>query len=229
MWGDGPCYFIRGHFYGLKNGSSFTQPRNPATHHGFVYVDSTFDAADGVDRALLGNGSGSSEVALINCVLGNAFPPTGWAGRGAAHNAEFHLTKLSDGTPYDTSQWPASVRHFDKEKDAETIANYRNPTWVLGGWTPALAPLILTPPSAATAASGQPAKLAVVAAGILAGTYQWQRNGAPLKDGNGVSRATTDTLVIANATAAAAGNYAVTMTNASGAATSVPVALSVSR
>jgi pectin methylesterase-like acyl-CoA thioesterase len=229
MWGDGPYFFIRSHFHGLKNGSSFTQPRNPATQHGFVYVDSTFDAAEGVDRAFLGNGGGSSEVALIDCVLGNAFPPTGWAGRGAAHNAEYHLTKLSDGQPFDTRQWPASVRHFDKEKDAETIANYRNPTWVLGGWTPALAPLILTPPSATTAASGQPVKLTVVAAGIPAVTCQWQRNGAPVKDGSGVAGATTDTLVIANATAAAAGNYAVTVTNASGAATSAAVALSVSR
>lgn len=229
MWGDGPCFFIRGHFHGLKNGSSFTQPRNPATHHGFVYVDSKFDGAAGVDRALLGNGSGASEVALIDCVLADVFPPTGWAGRGPANNAEYHLTRLSDGQPYDTSQWPASVRHFSKEKDAETIANYRNPTWVLGGWTPALAPLILVQPVATAATAGQPAKLTVTAAGIPAATYQWLRNGAPVKDGDGISGATSDTLTIANATAVVAGNYTVTVTNASGAATSQPAVLSVRR
>lgn len=227
MWGDGPCYFTRSHFHGLKNGSAFTQPRNPATHHGFVYVDSTFDAAEGVDRALLGNGTGASEVALIDCALANVFPPAGWAGRGAANNAEHHLTQLSDGRPYDTSQWPASVRHFTKEKDAETIANYRNPTWVLGGWTPTLAPLILAQPAATSIVPDGSAKLAVTVAGIPAVTYQWQRNGTPVKDGNGTSGATSDTLVIANATSAAAGSYIVTVTNAVGAVTSAPVALVV--
>ena len=49
---------------------------------------------------MLGNGSGASEVVLINCALGETFPPTGWAGRGA-NNGEHNLTRLSDGKPYE--------------------------------------------------------------------------------------------------------------------------------
>lgn len=243
MWGDGPCYFTRSHFHGLKNGSAFTQPRNPATHHGFVYVDSTFDAAEGVDRALLGNGTGASEVALIDCALANVFPPTGWAGRGAANNAEYHLTRLTDGLPYDTSQWPASVRHFTKEKDAETIANYRNPTWVLGGWTPTLAPLILAQPVATpvtpvqimgpvggtAVTSDHAVKLTVIAAGIPAVSYQWQHNGTPVKEGLLLGGANTDTLLVTNASAVVAGSYTVTVTNAAGSVTSAPVVVPVRR
>jgi pectin methylesterase-like acyl-CoA thioesterase len=135
MWGDGPCYFGNCHLRTLTNGTSMTQTRNPATHRGFVFVDCTFDGAPGVTTASLGNGSGASEIALINCRLGTMLRPEGWNSRGAA-NLEFNTTTL-DGKPYDMSRWPAWVKHLDKEKDAETIANYRNPTWVLDGWTPA--------------------------------------------------------------------------------------------
>jgi hypothetical protein len=44
-------------------------------------------------------------------------------------------TRRRDGTPVDTSaRHPASKRLTMKE-DAETIANYSNPAWVLG-WNP---------------------------------------------------------------------------------------------
>lgn len=116
MWGDGPCYFVRSHFHGLKNGSSLTQPRIPATHHGFVYVDSQFAGAEGVDRALLGNGSGSSEVALIDCVLANVFPPTGWTARGAAHNAEYHLPGSATASLTSPAGGPSRSGIFPRRK-----------------------------------------------------------------------------------------------------------------
>ena len=137
MWGDGPVYFLRCTFKTLNNRTSFTQTRNPATHHGFVFVDCVFEGAPGVTSATLGNGSGSSEVALIDCKLGRMLTPEGWNSRGA-NDLEFHTTNLSDGTPYDTSKWPDWVRRFSVEKDAERIAHYRDPSWVLGGWNPAL-------------------------------------------------------------------------------------------
>jgi pectin methylesterase-like acyl-CoA thioesterase len=135
MWGDGPCYFVNCWLRTLYNGTSFTQPRNPADHHGFVFVDCWFDGAAGINRASLGNGGGTSETVLINCALGTMLVPTGWNSRGAK-NAEFSTTNLSDGKPYDMSQWPTWVKHLNRQTDAELIANYRNPTWVLGGWTP---------------------------------------------------------------------------------------------
>jgi pectinesterase len=139
MWGNGPCFFQNCNFKTLTNGTSFTQPRNTADHHGFVFVDCKFDGAPGVTRASLGNGSGASEVVLINCALGKMLTPAGWASRGA-NNSEFNTTNLADGSPYDMSNWPDWVKHLTKEKDADTIANYRNSTWVLEGWTPTTQP-----------------------------------------------------------------------------------------
>ena len=52
---------------------------------------------------------------------------------------EFHTTNLADGAPYDTSGWPDWVKRLSAEKDAELIAHYRDPAWVLDGWKPAAA------------------------------------------------------------------------------------------
>jgi hypothetical protein len=40
---------------------------------------------------------------------------------------------LADGTPYDTSGWPDWMKRLSVEKDAELIAHYRDPAWVLDG------------------------------------------------------------------------------------------------
>ena len=54
---------------------------------------------------------------------------------------EFNSTNLSDGTPVDVSQRKAESKQLTKERDAETIANYSNPAYVLG-WTPAMSVLV---------------------------------------------------------------------------------------
>ena len=82
MWGDGPVYFLRCTLKTLNNRTSFTQTRNPASHHGFVFVDCIFDGAAGVTTATLGNGSGTSEVALIDCRLGKMLAPGGGTAGG---------------------------------------------------------------------------------------------------------------------------------------------------
>jgi len=145
MWGNGPCYFVNCSFKTLTNRTSFTQPRNAADHHGFVFVDCKFDGAKGVTSATLGNGNGSSEVALIHCALGSMLAPMGWNSRGA-NNCEYGTTNLSDGKPYDMSGWPDWVKHLTIEKDGEAIGNYRNPTWVLEGWSPVVPDVAATKP-----------------------------------------------------------------------------------
>ncbi len=107
------------------------------------------------------------------------------------------------------------------EKDAQIIANYSNPTWVLGGWTPTMAPLILTQPAAVTAVAGQTATFSVGAAGIPTAIYQWVKNGAAIVGATGA------TLKLADVRAGDAADYAVTVTNSSGTATSRAAALTV--
>ena len=115
---------------------------------------------------------------------------------------------------------PAS-RQLTKEKDAEIIANYSNPAYVLGGWTPSMAPLILTQPAAVTATAGQTATFSVKVAAIPTATYQWFKNGAAI---NG---ATDATLKLGNVRAGDAATYTVRVTNGSGSATSSAATLVV--
>ena len=107
------------------------------------------------------------------------------------------------------------------EKDARTVADYSNPTWVLGGWTPTMAPLILSQPAAAAAVAGQMATFSVKVAAIPAATYQWS------KDGVAISGATSATLTVANVRTSDAARYTVRVTNDSGTATSRAATLKV--
>lgn len=107
------------------------------------------------------------------------------------------------------------------EADAEVIANYSDPTWVLSGWTPAMAPLFLTHPAPVTAAAGETVAFSVTVAGVPRPAVQWFRNGVALPG------ATTATLRLERVRAGDAGRYTVTATNGSGTETSRAAALSV--
>jgi DNA/RNA endonuclease G (NUC1) len=89
--------------------------------------------------------------------------------------------------------------------------------------TPA-APSIAVAPVAQTVAPGATATLTVVASGTAPFVYQWRRGGVAIA---GNASATTATLAIPAATSADAGSYDVVITNALGAVTSAPFALTV--
>ena len=89
--------------------------------------------------------------------------------------------------------------------------------------TPA-APTIAVAPVAQTVAPGATATLTVVASGTAPFVYQWRRGGVAI---TGNASATTATLALPAATTADAGSYDVVITNALGAVTSAPFALSV--
>lgn len=75
--------------------------------------------------------------ALINCHL--SIPPVGWApidgDTAHLHLWEFHSTDL-ESRPIDITQRHPASKQLTEPQDAEIIANYSNPTFVLGGWTP---------------------------------------------------------------------------------------------
>ena len=45
MWGKGPCFFENCEAKSLRSNAYYTQIRNPATNHGYVYKDCKFDGA----------------------------------------------------------------------------------------------------------------------------------------------------------------------------------------
>ncbi|TWI49839.1 penicillin-binding protein [Pseudoduganella flava] len=180
--GRGPAYFERCH---IDSKGAFMWVRNTAANHGNVFVGCRFTGRDGTpELARLPDNKGrnypDAEAVLIDAVLENV-SPAGWAdiGDGATHVKfwEFN-SRAADGQPVDTRARHPRSRQLDAVRDAALIASYRDPAFVLGGWQPALAPIILTQPLATRTGAGT--TLTVRAAGVPAPTYRWYRDGKPV-------------------------------------------------
>jgi pectin methylesterase-like acyl-CoA thioesterase len=203
--------------------------RNTDANHGNVFVNSMFrtpgNGMTEIARAPTNNGRNYpyAEAVLINCILGG-ISPIGWGAMSGdttnMHYWEFNSTNASDGKPVDVSQRKPESRQLTMPKDAEIIANYSNPSYVLG-WTPTMAPLVLMSPTAVTAVAGQNVTLNVSVAAIPAPAFQWFKNGAA------ISGAIGTTLNMNSVRASDAGIYTVTATNSSGRVTSIPAAITI--
>jgi pectin methylesterase-like acyl-CoA thioesterase len=143
--GRGPAFFNRTE---LQSTGVFMWIRNTSANHGNVFVDCTFKkrgtGTTELARAPMNNGRAYpyAEAVLINAKL-DGISPVGWGQMGGdtanMHYWEYNSTNLSDGTPVDVSQRKPESKQLTKERDAETIANYSTPAYVLG-WTPSMTP-----------------------------------------------------------------------------------------
>ena len=151
MWGTGPSFFENCTARSLRSGAYFTQIRNPATNHGFVYLRCRFEGAPSVLDNYLSriepHRFPHSEVVLVDCVLGPVAGAVGWqlqpapAGTppGLTTDLQFweHNSRTPTGEFADVSQRHPASRQLKSPSDDALIADYRNPTFVLGGnWLP---------------------------------------------------------------------------------------------
>ena len=225
--GRGPAFFKN---FELSSIGPFMWIRNTSANHGNVFVNGKFqtrgDRKTVIARAPTNGGKNYpyAEAVLIDCAL-DGIDPAGWGPVGGDTSNirywEYNSTNLSDGTPVDVSQRHPASRQLTMEKDAAVIASYRDPAYVLGGWMPEMAPLILLQPQPATVTSGETVTLRVQAAAIPEANCQWYKNGEP------VGGATGSTLTLKNVTAADVGEYSVTLRNRSGTVTSSRAAVKI--
>ena len=151
--GVGPAFFLRCE---IQSVGPFMWIRNADANHGNVFVDCAFTSIDRPLRwrspsapiqvskvlARLPNNHGIhypyAEAVLIRCRL-KGVPPAGWGpidgDTSHIHFWEFHSTD-ADGGPVDVSQRHPVSKQLTEPGDAQTIANYSDPAFVLGGWTP---------------------------------------------------------------------------------------------
>jgi len=148
MWGRGPVFFSHCELKTLTSNAPYLQVRNTAANHGFVFDHCVFDGAPGVTNTPLARINPAtyptSEVVLLDCILGAQISPAAWRLDGATaapdvHFWEFHSTNLADGQPTEVSQRAPFSQQLSIEHDADLIKNYRNPDYILG-WTPTPAP-----------------------------------------------------------------------------------------
>lgn len=145
MWGSGPCFFENCHCYGTRSKAYYTQIRNPATNHGYVYHRCTFDGPPGVVNMYLSRIDPTkyphSEVVLLDCTLGEAVNPAGWLLNNSPTAPDIHFWEYnshdSAGKPVDASKRLPASRQLNMPQDAKTIEDYSNPAFVLGeNWDP---------------------------------------------------------------------------------------------
>jgi len=149
--GVGPAFF---NHCEIQSIGPYMWIRNTEANHGNVFVDCTFitrerptaqfrtpGAAQPV-IARLPNNHGLNypfaEAVLIHCRL-QGIPPVGWGPieDDTSHLRlwEFNSTDL-DGHPIDVTQRHSVSKQLTQPQDAETIANYSKPSFVLDGWKP---------------------------------------------------------------------------------------------
>ena len=226
--GRGPAFFNHCELVSLFGPHMWI--RNTSANHGNVFLNCRFrtigDKETVIARSPTNHGKNYPycEAVLINCALAGV-SPEGWGPVGGdtsnVHYWEYNSTNIIGGKPVEVSRRFPLSRQLTKEKDAGIIANYSNPAYVLGGWTPSMAPLILLQPEAATVTAGQTATYDDHVAAIPAATYQW------FKNGNAISGATNATLRIENVRVGDAAIYSVTIKNSSGSVKSRAAALVV--
>jgi hypothetical protein len=219
--GRGPAFFRRCE---IESKGAYMWIRNPATNHGNVFVDCSFRTRDGgmTELARLPSNKGRNyphaEAVLVNATL-SGISPAGWGEVGGdATNVHFWEYNSRDpgGAPVDVSRRNPASRQLSMEKDAALIASYSDPAFVLGGWQPALAPIILQQPQAVRLRRGESATLEVRAAALPDAAYQWFRNGKAIEGATG-----------SRLDAGEAGAYAVEVRNGSGVVTSETARLTV--
>ena len=157
--GVGPAFF---NHCELQSMGPYMWIRNTEANHGNVFLNCTFLTRErpstapqpapstparpvmGAVLARLPNNHGLNypyaEAVLIHCRL-KGIPPVGWGpiedDTSHMHLWEFDSVDL-DGHPIDISQRHPVSRQLTMPQDAKTIADYSDPAFVLGGWTPAL-------------------------------------------------------------------------------------------
>jgi pectinesterase len=202
--------------------------RNSSANHGNVFVNCKFKTSEGKETALArsptngGKNYPYCEAVLLNCKLAG-ISPIGWGPIGGdtlnVHYWEYNSTNISDGKPVDVSQRHPASRQLTMENDSAIIANYTKPDYILGDWTPTMAPLILSQPESVMVSKNKEANFIVEAAAIPEASYQW------FKNGNAIIGATNTVLRIENVSASNTGNYSVIIKNSLGSVKSYVVTL----
>jgi hypothetical protein len=225
--GRGPAFFQNCE---LSSQGPYMWIRNTGANHGNVFVNCKFETRGNKPTVLAraptngGKDYPDAEAVLINCAL-SGIDPAGWGPIGGdssnIHFWEYHSTRLGDGKPIDVGMRHPASRQLTMEKDGSMISSYQDPAYVLSGWTPAMAPLILSQPQGGTAKPGTAFTLRVQVAAIPEAAYQWFKDHRPVRGARG------RTLDLKNVKATDGGTYTVTAKNSSGSIESAGAALNV--
>lgn len=147
--GGGDTILGRGSLFAYRctmrnSGGPFTWVRNFKPAHGDVFVECTFESTSpypiDYGRSKINGGKlyPDAEMVVIDCKVRN-FNPVGWSAidSESAVMLEYNTRDMDSGEPVDVSARHRNSRQLSLPEDALLIAQYRSPSFVLGGWEPA--------------------------------------------------------------------------------------------
>lgn len=150
MDGGGDTFLGRGALFAYRcnlrnDGGPFTWIRNTADSHGDVFVECSFSTFNdrpvdfGRCPAQKHTSYPYAEQVMIDCKARNVIP-SGWSAicEKSCTFLEYNTRDLDTDELLPVDKRHPFSRQLDPRRDAETIANYRNPAYVLNGWNPAL-------------------------------------------------------------------------------------------
>lgn len=148
MDGGADAFLSRGSLYAYRchlrnDGGPFTWVRSTKGHHGLVFVECTFSTNNvelvNFGRCPTNHGKSypETEMVLIDCKVAPTIPE-GWSaiGEPTATFLEFNTRDITTSKKVSTLGRHPYSRQLNKKKDSKLIRNYRNPSFVLGGWNP---------------------------------------------------------------------------------------------
>ena len=194
----------------------WANPGGSFSANGMSFVNCTFTADSGVGTVTLagGNGTAGNNVSWYGCDFAtNYIAPS--AALFSGNYVFWQAENTSNGVPV---TYPVLIALSGN--DARLLAATNIPTWFYG-WSPQLAPNILTQPTNQTANVSNNVSFSVVATGIPDASYQWFQGASP------VAGATSATLTITNVHFSNAGSYSVVVSNSAGTVTSTSATLTV--
>lgn len=168
--------------------------RNTEENHGNVMVRCTLrtigDVETHIARAPDNRGIKYKycEAVLIECLL-EGIKADGWGkvtdSTENIHYWEYGSKNLEDGKPIDASMRHPASRQLDGTKDKDLIEQYLQPAFILEGWKPQLAPVVLTPDAATEKSGSQTPVVSVIS--YPEPQYQWYRKNKIIKKERGSS------------------------------------------
>ena len=226
--GRGPAFFKNCELISLYGPHVWI--RNTSANHGNVFLDCSFkmegNHSTHIARTTDNNGKGYPycEAVLLNCAL-DGIDPEGWSVKGEhtsnIHYWEYNSSNLSDGAPVDANKRHPLSRQLNKETDSAIIAQYSDPAFVLGGWSPEMAPLILQQPKSQQVVKGKSIAFQINVAAVPMANFQWYKDGQPIEGAKGSA------LTITSVSHTDEGQYYVYVENSSGSATSKKITLKI--
>lgn len=235
IWGGGNLYFDQCEIRTISGASGFNataartdtslttsssfpwaNPGGAYTANGMSFVNCMFTADSGVSTVTLAgsNGTAGNNVSWYGCdFAANYVAPSASLFSG-------NFVFWQDANTMNGSPVTFAVVTSISGTDARLLAATNIPTWFYG-WTPQLAPNILTNPVDQNVIVGSPATFTVVATGIPDPTYQWLKNETNITGG-------TNAMFTINSTDTNdVGDYSVVVTTSAGSVTSSPAKLTV--